>query len=123
VTTDRPSHGLSFPAGYPALFYDFLVHTSFLHAIIHRAWCLGGRPDIGKPKHPLKKLTCPEFPIEVGDDVYGGGMRQAGILATAGDPIRFVTHLDVNQQDVDRLLDAIRRFFSAELCRRCVRAL
>ncbi len=34
-----------------------------------------------------------------------------GILITAGEPIRFVTHLDVNQQDVDRLLDAILRFY------------
>ncbi|PXX89570.1 low-specificity L-threonine aldolase [Marinobacter vulgaris] len=36
-----------------------------------------------------------------------------GILITAGDPIRFVTHLDVNRQDVDQLLDAIQRFYQS----------
>ncbi|MGM0951879.1 MAG: low-specificity L-threonine aldolase [Pseudomonadota bacterium] len=34
-----------------------------------------------------------------------------GILIKAGDPIRFVTHLDVNRQDVDALLGAIRQFY------------
>jgi threonine aldolase len=34
-----------------------------------------------------------------------------GIRIIAGNPIRFVTHLDVNRQDVDQLLDAIRRFY------------
>jgi threonine aldolase len=38
-------------------------------------------------------------------------LADQGILITAGDPIRFVTHLDVNRQDVDQLLDAIRRFY------------
>jgi len=38
-------------------------------------------------------------------------LADQGILTTAGDPIRFVTHLDVNRQDVDRLLAAIRRFY------------
>ena len=38
-------------------------------------------------------------------------LADQGILITAGDPIRFVTHLNVNRQDVDRLLDAIRQFY------------
>ncbi len=33
------------------------------------------------------------------------------ILITAGDPIRFVTHLDVSRQDVDVLLKAILQFY------------
>ncbi len=35
-----------------------------------------------------------------------------GILITAGDPIRFVTHRDVSRQDVDQLVAAIKRFYS-----------
>ncbi|NMT64382.1 low-specificity L-threonine aldolase [Marinobacter orientalis] len=38
-------------------------------------------------------------------------LADQGILITAGDPLRLVTHLDVNRQDVDRLLEAIRRFY------------
>lgn len=38
-------------------------------------------------------------------------LHTQGILITAGDPVRFVTHRDVNRQDVDRLLEAIRRFY------------
>jgi len=38
-------------------------------------------------------------------------LADQGILITAGNPIRFVTHLDVNRRDVDQLLDAIRRFY------------
>ena len=34
-----------------------------------------------------------------------------GILIKAGDPIRFVTHLDVNRKNVDTLLGAIRQFY------------
>ncbi len=34
-----------------------------------------------------------------------------GILIKAGDPIRLVTHLDVNRQDVDELLGAIQQFY------------
>jgi threonine aldolase len=40
-------------------------------------------------------------------------LADQSILITAGNPIRFVTHLDVNRQDVDRLLDAIRRFYQS----------
>lgn len=38
-------------------------------------------------------------------------LADEGILITAGDPIRFVTHRDVNRQDVDQLLETIRRFY------------
>ncbi|TGN40716.1 low-specificity L-threonine aldolase [Marinobacter confluentis] len=38
-------------------------------------------------------------------------LAEQGILITAGEPIRFVTHLDVNRKDVDRLLEAIRQFY------------
>jgi len=40
-------------------------------------------------------------------------LADQGILITAGDPIRFVTHLDVNRQDVERLLEATRRFYQS----------
>lgn len=39
-------------------------------------------------------------------------LADQGILMTAGDPIRFVTHLDVSRQDVDKLMTAITRFYS-----------
>ncbi|MGQ7273116.1 low-specificity L-threonine aldolase [Marinobacter sp. V034] len=35
-----------------------------------------------------------------------------GILITAGDPIRFVTHRDISRQDVDQLVVAIKQFYS-----------
>ena len=38
-------------------------------------------------------------------------LAERGILITAGEPIRFVTHRDVNRQHVDQLLDGIRRFY------------
>jgi threonine aldolase len=38
-------------------------------------------------------------------------LADRGILIKVGDPIRFVTHLDVNLQDVDALLGAIRQFY------------
>lgn len=38
-------------------------------------------------------------------------LADQGILITSGDPIRFVTHLDVSRQDVDQLLAAIKRFY------------
>ncbi|MBU2953722.1 low-specificity L-threonine aldolase [Marinobacter sp. F3R08] len=34
-----------------------------------------------------------------------------GILITAGDPVRFVTHQDVSRQDIDVLLECIRQFY------------
>ncbi|WP_163131237.1 low-specificity L-threonine aldolase [Agarivorans sp. Alg241-V36] len=34
-----------------------------------------------------------------------------GILMTAGTPMRFVTHLNVNRQDIDRLIAAIKQFY------------
>jgi threonine aldolase len=40
-------------------------------------------------------------------------LADQGILITGGNPIRFVTHLDVNRQDVDQLLEAIRRFYQS----------
>lgn len=40
-------------------------------------------------------------------------LADQGILITAGNPIRFVTHLDVSRQDVDRLLDAIKQFYAS----------
>ncbi|TYC57678.1 low-specificity L-threonine aldolase [Marinobacter sp. BW6] len=40
-------------------------------------------------------------------------LADQGILITAGDPIRFVTHQDVSRQDVDTLLSAIRQFYSS----------
>ncbi|WP_097461473.1 low-specificity L-threonine aldolase [Mangrovitalea sediminis] len=36
-----------------------------------------------------------------------------GILITAGDPIRFVTHRDVGRTDIDRLLGEIRQFYQS----------
>lgn len=41
----------------------------------------------------------------------GAYLANQGILITAGDPIRFVTHQDVSRQDVDTLLAAIRQFY------------
>jgi threonine aldolase len=41
-------------------------------------------------------------------------LAEQGILITAGNPLRFVTHRDVNRQDVDRLLTAIRQFYQAK---------
>jgi threonine aldolase len=41
----------------------------------------------------------------------GDYLADQGILITAGDPIRLVTHLDVNRKDVDQLLEAIRKFY------------
>lgn len=38
-------------------------------------------------------------------------LAEQGILITAGDPIRFVTHQDVSREDVDMLLTAIRQFY------------
>jgi threonine aldolase len=38
-------------------------------------------------------------------------LAQQGILMTAGTPMRFVTHLNVNQQDIDRLIAAIKQFY------------
>lgn len=38
-------------------------------------------------------------------------LKEQGILITAGDPIRLVTHLDVSRADIDNLLAAIRSFF------------
>ncbi len=38
-------------------------------------------------------------------------LTDQGILITAGDPIRFVTHLDVSRANVDQLLGAIRQFY------------
>lgn len=40
-------------------------------------------------------------------------LAERGILVTAGNPIRFVTHLDVNRQDVDSLLEGIRGFYQS----------
>ncbi|MDO6822961.1 low-specificity L-threonine aldolase [Marinobacter sp. 1_MG-2023] len=40
-------------------------------------------------------------------------LADLGIQVTAGDPIRFVTHLDVDRQDVDRLLGAIQGFYQS----------
>ncbi|WP_417566578.1 low-specificity L-threonine aldolase [Marinobacter sp.] len=40
-------------------------------------------------------------------------LADQGMLITAGDPIRFVTHLDVNRDDIGQLLSAIRRFYQA----------
>ncbi|MBZ2168755.1 low-specificity L-threonine aldolase [Marinobacter sp. F4216] len=40
-------------------------------------------------------------------------LAERNILINAGDPIRFVTHLDVNRQDVDTLIDTVRRFYRA----------
>jgi threonine aldolase len=40
-------------------------------------------------------------------------LADQGILITAGDPIRFVTHLDVSRANVDQLLGAIRQFYQS----------
>lgn len=40
-------------------------------------------------------------------------LANQGILITAGDPVRFVTHLDVNRDDIDQLLGAVRRFYQS----------
>lgn len=41
-------------------------------------------------------------------------LRQKGILITAGNPIRFVTHQDVSRDDVERLLCAIRAHYQTQ---------
>ena len=40
-------------------------------------------------------------------------LEEQDILITAGDPIRLVTHLDVNREDIDQLLEVIRRFYQS----------
>ncbi len=35
-------------------------------------------------------------------------LRQAGIIITAGNPVRFVTHKDITRQDIDTLLAKLR---------------
>ncbi|WP_150910316.1 low-specificity L-threonine aldolase [Marinobacter halotolerans] len=40
-------------------------------------------------------------------------LASQGILITAGNPIRFVTHRDVSRQDVDTLLEAITSFYQS----------
>jgi threonine aldolase len=40
-------------------------------------------------------------------------LASQGILITAGNPIRFVTHRDVSRQDVDSLLGAIGNFYQS----------
>jgi threonine aldolase len=42
-----------------------------------------------------------------------GYLAEQGILITAGNPIRFVTHLDIKRPDVEQLLTAIRRFYQS----------
>ena len=39
-------------------------------------------------------------------------LKERGILITANNPIRLVTHLDVDEQDIDTVLDGMRAFFS-----------
>jgi len=41
----------------------------------------------------------------------GDDLADRGILISAGDPIRFVTHLDVNRKDMGQLLAAIKTFY------------
>jgi threonine aldolase len=41
----------------------------------------------------------------------GDYLADRGTLISAGDPIRFVTHLDVNCKDVDQLPAAIKTFY------------
>ena len=38
-------------------------------------------------------------------------LAREGILIKAANPIRFVTHLDINQRDIDTLLKAIKTFY------------
>ncbi|WP_411991823.1 low-specificity L-threonine aldolase [Agarivorans sp. DSG3-1] len=38
-------------------------------------------------------------------------LAKQGILMTAGSPMRFVTHLNVNQQDIQTLIAAIKQFY------------
>ena len=47
------------------------------------------------------------------DDVValGAHVRDAGIVASVGINTRFVTHLDVNQAMVDRVVEAVERFY------------
>lgn len=35
-------------------------------------------------------------------------LRQEGIIITAGNPVRFVTHKDITRQDIDTLLAKLR---------------
>ncbi|WP_432452519.1 MULTISPECIES: low-specificity L-threonine aldolase [unclassified Agarivorans] len=39
-------------------------------------------------------------------------LAERGIFVTAGTPIRFLTHLDVNQQDIKQLIGAIKAFYA-----------
>jgi threonine aldolase len=40
-----------------------------------------------------------------------GALAEQGILMSAGSPMRFVTHLNVNEQDVQQLVAAIKQFY------------
>ncbi|MGY5452690.1 low-specificity L-threonine aldolase [Agarivorans sp. MS3-6] len=40
-------------------------------------------------------------------------LAEQGILMTAGSPMRFVTHLNVNQQDIQRLVVAVKKFYAS----------
>ncbi|GAD02476.1 low-specificity L-threonine aldolase [Agarivorans albus MKT 106] len=41
-------------------------------------------------------------------------LAEQGILMTAGTPMRFVTHLNVNKQDIDTLIAAIKQFYAGQ---------
>ncbi|WP_220718496.1 low-specificity L-threonine aldolase [Agarivorans litoreus] len=41
-------------------------------------------------------------------------LAEQGILMTAGAPMRFVTHLNVNKQDIDTLIAAIKQFYAGQ---------
>ena len=40
-------------------------------------------------------------------------LKERGILITANNPIRLVTHLDLDDQEVERVLESMRAFFAA----------
>lgn len=42
------------------------------------------------------------------------GLRERGILVSAGSPLRLVTHLDISSQDITRVVEATEAFFANE---------
>lgn len=40
-------------------------------------------------------------------------LSASGILIIPGNPIRLVTHLDISRQDVDKVVDAVKHFYSS----------
>ena len=72
-----------------------------------------GLRDIGGPsvRGPSTNMV---FMDVQPDDVAGlaAALADAGIVASVGPHTRFVTHLDVDRAAIDRLIDAVRRYYA-----------